>query len=700
MTLINARSRSALDALCRRIVPAAFEAETPIPIVERVEQRIATLEPHLRRDMIGALHFFDHPVTGMLLSGRPRRFSTLPAAEQDALLHEWERSPLELRRTVFQALRRLILTTYYTSSETHASIGFLQPLHARQIAYTWEGPLPGVNGDGPVLHAGGRGLDAVLQHATREATAREHAARDVVASSIIAGSITRGEAVVDGTALRADVCVIGSGAGGAVAAARLAERGFDVVLLEEGGYYAGADFDDDEARLAALLYADGAARATDDLSFILLQGRSLGGGTTVNWMMTLRPRPWVLDEWEHEHGLELLSDRTLTPALAAIEEAIHARAVPDAAHGPSNRIIVDGCGALGWRTLEARINAHGCVRSGSCGLGCRWGAKRSADAVFVPRALAAGARVLCDVRADRIELIERGGTAPLKRVHGTVTAGTGGGRAGITIDTPLVVLAGGAVGTPTLLEKSGLGGGGVGRWLRLHPTTGVFGQYPRAMYAAAGIPQSAVCSEFLQGDDGYGFWIECPPLRPGLAAAALQGFGAEHRERMRGFAGNGPLIVLVRDGADRDRSSGGVRVDRRGRVHIRYRMTAADRRRLVSGVQAAARLQLAAGADHALTLHVDAQPVRTERDVAALAHLSYGPNRLSLFSAHVNGTCRLGHDPRESGCTPDGERHGVPGVYVADGSLLPTAPGVNPQATIMALGSLVADRIADRHHTG
>jgi choline dehydrogenase-like flavoprotein len=683
---LTRRARAALDALCRRIVPAAYEADPPVAIVAHIERRIAGLEPAIARDITGALHFFDHPITGMLLSGRPRRFSMLPPAEQDAMLHEWESSSLALRRTVFQGLRRLILATFYALPEAHPGIGYLGPLYRREPAFPWEGPLPASGS----MHGGAGGHHGDAD----EPVARgDHGAPRAAPWP---DGIVHGAAIDATVTVVADVCIIGSGAGGAVAAARLAEAGRVVVVLEEGGFYSGDDFDDDESRLAPLLYADGAARATDDLSFVLLQGRCVGGGTTVNWLMTLRPQPWVMDEWEHEHGIELLSARMLTPALERVEDEVHARPVPDDAHSPSNRIILDGCARLGWRTLQARINAHGCVRAGSCGLGCRAGAKRSAGDVFLPRALRAGASLCCDVRADRIELVERAGAMPLKRVHATVLdRATRQPRAAVTVEAPVVVLAAGAVGTPAILESSGLGGGGVGRWLRLHPTTGVFGHYAQPVYGGSGIPQSAVCSEFLQGSDGYGFWIECPPLRPGLAAAALQGFGDRHRRMIRDFPNIGALIVLVRDGADRRRSSGDVRVDRSGRTRVRYRLAPADRARLVAGIQAAARLHRECGADHALTLHVGASPVRTDTDIQRLAARPCAPNLISLFSAHVNGTCRMGHDPRESGCTPEGERHGVPGLFVADGSLFPTAPGVNPQAAIMALASLVADRIAD-----
>jgi choline dehydrogenase-like flavoprotein len=166
---------------------------------------------------------------------------------------------------------------------------------------------------------------------------------------------------------------------------------------------------------------------------------------------------------------------------------------------------------------------------------------------------------------------------------------------------------------------------------------------------------------------------------------------------MTGFARLGSLIVLVRDGAERERSQGEVRIARDGRVRLRYRVGDRERRQLAAGVAAAARIHLAAGAMEALTLHHRPGRVRTEAAVAGLAALPFGPNRVGLFSAHVNGTCRLGRDRRISGCTPDGERYGVRGLYVADGSLLPTAPGVNPQETIMAVATVVARRIHERH---
>lgn len=687
-TVLTLAQQATLDALCRRIVPAGYAPDGPrIDLAASVAARLAGGDSTLREQVAMLLTLFDHPLTALVFTGRPRRFTALGPDEQDASLRGWGQSRIALRRTVFQAFRRLILSTFYATPATHPAIGFRGPLHLREPVVPWEGPLDGVPSDAePVARTGGERASH-LHHA--------------IGASPAPRGITQGSEMHGDVTLTADVCVIGTGAGGAVVSARLAEAGYDVVMLEEGGYWTAGDFTEDEAEMVPRLYADRGARATDDLAISLLQGRCVGGSTTVNWMIMLRTRDWVLDEWAREHGTEGMQPSDLSPVFDLIEQETHARLVPPDAHAPGNRIILDGAARLGWSATPATINAKDCIRAGFCGVGCRYGAKQSTLVTYVPRALTAGARLYSDLRVDRIDQIERGGKAPLKRVRGTVIdRATHEPRHAITVDAPIVVLAAGAVGTPTILQRSAMGGGGVGRYLRLHPTSAVIGVYDRQMYGTAGIPQSALADGFLHGERGYGFWIECPSLLPGLASVAVPGFGDEHRRVMERFPQLGSLIVLARDGAERGRSDGDVRVDRRGRARIRYRLGERDAQTLHDGLAAAARLHLAAGAREALTLHEPGIHVRSERDVDDIAAARRGPNRLSVFSAHVNGTCRIGTDPRTSGVSPSAERHGVSGLYVADGSIFPTAPGVNPQETIMALATIIARRIIDRHPIG
>jgi choline dehydrogenase-like flavoprotein len=503
--------------------------------------------------------------------------------------------------------------------------------------------------------------------------------------------IVRGKDIAGPLRESADVCIIGSGCGGGPSAKILAEAGKKVILLEEGGYYTSADFDGTEQFAYQTMYQRRAGQATEDLSVTVLQGRCVGGSTTINWMTSLRTPGFTLEDWKRRHGIEGFGAADLEPYFENVESYLNVHPEPEENHNPNNRIILDGARALGYSTKANGRNARDCVRSGACGLGCPFDAKLSVGLTYIPDAVKAGATVLSDCRAQKIE-----GAGRMKKVYGDVIdSAQRTKRTDFVIEAPVVIVSASAINSPVLLLKSGMANssGELGKNLTFHLTTAVSGLFDRVIYPAGGIPQSAMCDEFLnkRGDNG-GFWIEAVPVYPALAALAFPGFGRAHRERMKKYPFTGASITLVKE-ID---SSGRVTVNDRGRAVINYEQGPKDTEYLKEGVAAAARIHFAAGAKEVMTLHAKPTVIRSPGEIErTIRSGSWEKNDIALFSAHPLGTCRMGNDPRHSVVDPHCQTHDHRGLFVIDGSVTPTSLGVNPQITLLAIAEKSAHWVAE-----
>lgn len=493
--------------------------------------------------------------------------------------------------------------------------------------------------------------------------------------------------------LEADVAVVGSGAGGGVIAGRLAQAGRRVVVLEMGGYHNEADFNQLELWAYENLYRGGGITATEDGSVALMAGSNLGGGTTVNWMNCLRTHPWVREQWAREFGLEGVDGPEYDACLDAVFERLGVNEECSDYNGPHQRLL-EGCERLGYSFRRITRNADPATydpdNAGLLGFGDQSGSKQGTLKTYLMDAVDHGAEIVTRCRVDRV-LTERGRATGVEGRY----VGPDGHLSRVVVRAPQVVVACGALESPALLLRSGIGGPAVGRHLRLHPATAVNGIYTEPQKAWWGAPQTGLSDEFSDLEDGYGFLIECGHASPGVSGSAVPwASGEQHKGEMARSPLAAGFVLLIRD-----RGAGEVAIDREGNAVHRYALDdELDLRTFRRGLAELVRLHEAAGAQEVYTLHREPTLWRRGEDLDAYLErvraASLAPNEHATFALHQMGSCRMGADPATSVAGPWGELHDTRGVWIGDASAFPTASGTNPMATVMALAERTAKAMA------
>ncbi len=482
----------------------------------------------------------------------------------------------------------------------------------------------------------------------------------------------------------ADVAVIGTGAGGAVVAAELAEAGAKIVVVEEGDYYTGRDFTDHPLEQIRLLYRDrGMTGAFGNTVIGIPLGRAVGGTTTVNSGTCWRAPEEVLRRWEEEFGIPNLAAGGLAPEFERVEKAIHVAPVPEHLLGPGAELFRRGAEALGFHGEPIPRNAAGCRGTGVCAFGCPRDAKQAMHVSYVPRALQAGARLHVRARADRI-LIADGRALGFVATRLDARGHSTDARLFVLADR--VVVCAGALLTPVLLMRSGAAHrrGPVGRNLRIHPATRVLARFDRPVRAWEGVPQSYHVHEF----ESEGIFLQGMFVPPGVQAPNVPGFGLVHKERMAAYDHLASFGALISD-----TSAGRVFAAGR-RPFVWYWMNRGDTQRLLRALSICSRVFFAAGAREVYPGLRQRPVLRSSGEAEALERLSVRPSDIEIMAFHPMGTARMGSDPVACAVAPSGELYGITGLYVADASLFPTSTRVNPQITIMALATRIAAGIA------
>jgi choline dehydrogenase-like flavoprotein len=657
----------------RELSTLAEVAETFVRGDARRRARLTTetleraADPDQVRQFHRLLRFMESRLVSFLIVRRPTPFTSMSPAARERYLLRWSTARSATRRTAFSTLRKLMTFLAYADPGADAAGN---PRHA-VIGYEPESP--------PVT--------AELTPIRPYELPFEQGVGD------------------EPMTLEAEVVVVGSGAGGGVIAAAAAEAGRSVVVLEAGPFVDEASMPRNELDAYSRLYLNHGLLATWDASITMLSGSGVGGGTLINWMTCMEAPEVVRASWTRNHGVDdIANGEAWSDDIATLEAELSVgsvRRIP-----PKDDMILRGAERLNWEAAPARRNAAvDCDDCGSCPFGCRRASKRSGVRVHLSRAYVAGARIVPQVRVTKV-LIERGravGVEGSALVPGTEAAPR---VRKLLVRARQVVVAAGGLRSPGILLASGLRHRAIGRNLRLQPAPVVMARMTMPVDMWLGPMQGARSLEFLRPEAGRnGYVIESAPGHPGLAALALPWDGTDaHAAVMREIRYLAPLVAITRDGG-----RGTVRLTKAGRLRIDYELDPIGEATLRHAVVRMARLARAGGAGEitvAATPALRFEPVRgsPSADAAAfgrfedrLSAMDLSPNRGSLFSAHQMGTVRMGASRRDHACDPDGRVRArgvrdrvVSGLYVGDASLFPTALGVNPMLTVMALARRVA----------
>lgn len=625
--------------------PAWTSPGAELGLQARLPELFAAL-PHDRdrADFKQLLTLLDSRAGGVVLFGRPQRFTELPRHHRADAYRRMTASRIGLVRNGARALKTIVGFLWVSTSD-------VQSPPAAWAAMGYPGPSsPPPDTPKPI----------------------------------------RPEDVTGDTTLEADVVVVGSGAGGGTAAGVLAGAGLRVIVLERGGYSNEADFSHLEHDAYRSMYLDGALSSTADGGIAMLAGGTLGGGTVINYTTSFATPHRVREHWDREAGfVDVFAGEAYETSAQEVALRLNVNRDHD---WPSSRasIMEKGLLSLGWHVEDMPRNVDGCTERecGWCTMGCRIGAKRSTLLTYLQDAADAGARFVVNADVRGIET-ERDLATGVTCTVGEHT---------LRVRAPTVVVAAGALNTPALLLRSRFKNPAIGRWLRLHPVTAVWGRFEQRVDPWTGILQARYGDEFADLDgDGYGFKFETAPVHP-LFPAAFLGWenGASFKRDVLGLGHLSVGGILLKD-----RGSGRVAIRRDGSPVWKYTISKYDQAHVREGVRRGVEWMAEAGATEVITSSIRPVRYRPGSDsVDAFMERSdavgYGSNETAYFSFHQMGSARMGAEPRRAAVNADNEVYGAGGVFVMDGSCFPTASGVNPMLSIATIAHRGATLLAER----
>ncbi|WP_293323109.1 GMC family oxidoreductase [Parvibaculum sp.] len=494
-----------------------------------------------------------------------------------------------------------------------------------------------------------------------------------------------------------DVVIIGSGCGGATAAKHLAEAGLSVVILEQGGYFTAGRGDLDQLSDNMLARIDGGRGLGTSVNgeIALMYGNCVGGASVHYWADSWR-LPEDRNALYQSRGVSGHEVEVLAPIFEEIERDHNVHNAAPHYRNRMNEFFIEGATKLGWHVEDVPQARRGCVASGHCYQGCSYDAKQSQLVTYVPAALKAGARLYADCRVIAIERDMKTGRASGVRAVFVDSASGQPTDATLEVKARAVVLAAGGYGSPAVWLQTGLpnGSGQAGKNLFTNPNPYLYALYDEPVYMWQNIPAAVGTSDFrlARYEDGVyregGYLLHPNQLQPEFLAATLPGFGNSHASLMAELPQIGGAVSWIDD-----EHGGEVRLNADGLPEYHYKLRGDDILKLRDAMKKQAMLLFASGAREVLVPDIRGTRLRGTDEIGLLDEIDVENGAILFGAPHPAGALRMGDDPATSVVASTHEAHEVPGLYVADPSVFPLPPSVDPSLTIMAFSVVAARHI-------